>query len=67
MAANRVEPKDPAMKAVRIHRFGGPEVLDLEDVPEPHASDDMLLIDVRAASVNPAAHPRGKVVLNLAA
>ena len=41
------------MKAVRIHRFGGPEVLDLEDVPTPHPGGDEVVVEVRAASVNP--------------
>src|SRR5260370_11613319 len=41
------------MKAMRIHRFGGPEVMDIEEVPvaKPHA--DELLVRVHAASVNP--------------
>src|ERR1700761_9378650 len=41
------------MKAVRIHRFGGPEVLQLDDVDLPVAADGKLLIRVIAASVNP--------------
>ena len=41
------------MKAVRIHRFGGPEVLQLDDVDPPVAADGKLLIRVMAASVNP--------------
>lgn len=41
------------MKAVRIHQFGGPEVLKLEDAPVPEPADDEVLIRVRAASVNP--------------
>ncbi len=41
------------MKAVRIHRFGGPEALKLDDVATPEASDGKLLIRVAAASVNP--------------
>jgi NADPH:quinone reductase-like Zn-dependent oxidoreductase len=41
------------MKAVRIHRFGGPEVLQVDDVAKPEASDGKLLIRVSAASVNP--------------
>ena len=31
------------MKAVRIHEFGGPDVLMLEDLPEPKAGDGELL------------------------
>jgi NADPH:quinone reductase-like Zn-dependent oxidoreductase len=41
------------MKAVRIHRFGGPEVLQLDDIAKPEASDGKLRIRVAAASVNP--------------
>jgi NADPH:quinone reductase-like Zn-dependent oxidoreductase len=42
------------MKAVRIHSFGGPEVLRLEDVPVPEPKPDELLVRVFAAGVNPA-------------
>jgi len=41
------------MKAVRIHRFGGPEVLQVDDTARPVATDGKLLIRVAAASVNP--------------
>jgi NADPH:quinone reductase-like Zn-dependent oxidoreductase len=41
------------MKAIRIHSFGGPEVLSLDDVPVPKASPGEVLIKIRAASVNP--------------
>jgi NADPH:quinone reductase-like Zn-dependent oxidoreductase len=41
------------MKAVRIHSFGGPEVLRLEDVPTPEPKPDELLVRVYAAGVNP--------------
>ena len=41
------------MKAVRIHSFGGPEVLRLEDVPKPEPTGDELLIHIHAAGVNP--------------
>jgi NADPH:quinone reductase-like Zn-dependent oxidoreductase len=41
------------MKAVRIHSFGGPETLAIEDVPRPQPRDDELLVRVKAASVNP--------------
>ena len=42
------------MKAVRIHRFGGREVLQVDDIAQPVATDGKLLIRVMAASVNPA-------------
>ena len=41
------------MKAIRYDRYGGPDVLELRDVPEPTVGDDDLLVRVRAASVNP--------------
>ncbi|RSK46390.1 NADP-dependent oxidoreductase [Hymenobacter perfusus] len=41
------------MKAVRIHAFGGPEVLQLEDVVRPVPAADELLIKVYASGVNP--------------
>src|ERR1700736_7090319 len=41
------------MKAIRIHRFGGPEVLDLEDVPVPQPCEKELLVRIHAASINP--------------
>src|SRR5580704_19721970 len=41
------------MRAVRIHKFGGPEVLQLDDIPRPEAAGGKLLIRVAAASVNP--------------
>lgn len=41
------------MKAVRIHAFGGPEVLQLEDVARPVPASDEILIQVYASGVNP--------------
>ncbi|GAB3717918.1 NADP-dependent oxidoreductase [Spirosoma flavus] len=42
------------MKAIRIHEFGGPEVMKLEDVERPTPANDELLVKVYASSVNPA-------------
>lgn len=41
------------MQSIRIHRFGGPEVLQLETLDLPALHGDELLIRVHAASVNP--------------
>lgn len=41
------------MKAVRLHKFGGPEVLLYEDARRPVAHPGEVLIRVIAASVNP--------------
>jgi NADPH2:quinone reductase len=41
------------MRAIVVRAFGGPEVLRLEDVPDPRPGDDDLLIEVVAVGVNP--------------
>jgi NADPH:quinone reductase-like Zn-dependent oxidoreductase len=41
------------MKAVRIHSFGGPEVIVVEDVPRPVPAAGELLVRVAAAGVGP--------------
>jgi NADPH2:quinone reductase len=41
------------MKAIRIHEFGGPAVMKLEDVPDPTAGPGEVVVRVRAAGVNP--------------
>lgn len=41
------------MKAVRIHEYGGPDVLELEDAPTPDPAADDVLVKVYATSVNP--------------
>ncbi|HTO25620.1 MAG TPA: zinc-binding dehydrogenase [Gaiellaceae bacterium] len=40
------------MKAVRIHADGGPEVLVLEDVPDPVAGEGEVLVRIRASALN---------------
>ena len=42
------------MKAVRFGRFGGPEVLEIVDLPDPHPGPGQVRIEVRAAGVNPS-------------
>jgi len=46
--------KKATMKAVRIHTYGGPEVLVYEDVARPEAAAGEVLLRVHAAGVNPA-------------
>jgi NADPH:quinone reductase-like Zn-dependent oxidoreductase len=41
------------MKAIRIHEFGSPDVMKLEDIPVPEPGENELLIKVYATSVNP--------------
>ncbi len=41
------------MKAIRVREFGGPEVLRLEEVPDPRPGRGEVLVRVRAAGVNP--------------
>src|ERR1051325_8854939 len=43
----------PMMKAIVVHKYGGPEVLKLEDVPRPEPRFDEIVIRVMAAGVNP--------------
>src|ERR1700760_95964 len=41
------------MKAIRVREFGGPEVLHIEDVPDPKPGAGQVLVRVRAVGVNP--------------
>jgi NADPH2:quinone reductase len=41
------------MKAIRVHRFGGPEELKLEEVPDPKPGAGELVLRIKAAGVNP--------------
>src|SRR5713101_399425 len=41
------------MKAIRVHEFGGPEVLRLEEVPKPQPGPGEVLIRMHAIGVNP--------------
>jgi NADPH:quinone reductase-like Zn-dependent oxidoreductase len=40
------------MKAARIHQHGGPEVLRIEDIPEPKLRPDQVMVRVRACALN---------------
>jgi NADPH:quinone reductase-like Zn-dependent oxidoreductase len=42
------------LKAVRFRQFGGPEVLEIVDLPDPHPGPGQVRIAVRAAGVNPS-------------
>lgn len=54
------------MKAVRIARFGGPEVIHLEEIERPAPGDNQVLVRVKAAGVGPwdALIRAGKSVLS---
>jgi NADPH2:quinone reductase len=41
------------MKAIRVHQFGGPEVMQLKNVPDPDPGPGQVLIYARAIGVNP--------------
>ncbi|HEU4679748.1 MAG TPA: NADPH:quinone reductase [Terrimicrobiaceae bacterium] len=41
------------MKAIRVECFGEPEVMKLVEVPEPEVGEGQILVEVRAAGVNP--------------
>lgn len=41
------------MKAIRFHEFGGPDVLKLEEVPDPTLEPGAVLVDVHYSGVNP--------------
>ncbi len=41
------------MRAVRFHEFGQPDVLRLEEVPEPEPVEGEVLVRIQAAGVNP--------------
>jgi NADPH2:quinone reductase len=41
------------MKAIRVHQTGGPDVMTLEEVADPIATADEVLVRIHAAGVNP--------------
>lgn len=41
------------MKAIRVHEFGGPDAMRLEDVPDPTPGAGDVIVRIRAAGVNP--------------
>ncbi len=42
------------MKTVQYSEYGGPEVLQIVEIDEPHAGPGLVRIAVRAAGVNPS-------------
>lgn len=46
-------PVSDMMKAIRLHAFGGPEVLRYEDVPKPGVKAGEVLVRVHAIGINP--------------
>src|SRR5206468_11669900 len=41
------------MKAIRVHQVGGPEVLKLEEVPDPRPGPGQVVVRAHAVGVNP--------------
>jgi NADPH:quinone reductase-like Zn-dependent oxidoreductase len=72
--APAANPAEPTMMAVRIHEFGGPEKLVVDEVPRPKPGAGEVLVKVRSAGVNPVdwkirsgkfADPRWKLPITL--
>jgi NADPH:quinone reductase-like Zn-dependent oxidoreductase len=45
--------EENTLKAITYHRYGSPDVLEFQDVDDPVANDDEVLVRIRAASANP--------------
>lgn len=41
------------MKSIRVHEHGSPEVMILDDIPDPHPGAEEVVVQVHAAGVNP--------------
>ena len=41
------------MRAIRVHEFGAPEVMQIEEIPDPEAGAGEVLVKIEAAGVNP--------------
>jgi NADPH:quinone reductase-like Zn-dependent oxidoreductase len=52
------------MRAVLFRQFGGPEVLEIADLPDPHPGPGQIRIAVRAAGVNPSDWKKRKGLLD---
>lgn len=44
------------MRAMVVTRYGGPEVLELRDMPQPMPGDDDLLVEVACSGMNPVSY-----------
>ena len=53
VSAGVFDPKEHDMRAARIHRFGPPDVIVLDDLARPAPDPDQVLIRVAAAGVGP--------------
>jgi NADPH2:quinone reductase len=45
--------QEEIVKAIRVHEFGGPEVMKLEEVPDPQPDPGQVVVRIHAAGVNP--------------
>jgi NADPH:quinone reductase len=41
------------MKAIRVHEYGGPEVMQMEEIPDPNPGPGQVLVRLKAVGVNP--------------
>ena len=41
------------MKSIRVHQFGDPSVMKVEELPDRQAGPEQVLVSVRAVGVNP--------------
>jgi len=55
------------MKAAQFSRFGGPEVLEIVDLPDPHPGPGQIRIVVHAAGINATEWKLRKGLLNFGA
>jgi NADPH2:quinone reductase len=45
--------QEAIVRAIRVNEFGGPEVLKLEELPDPQPGPGQLVVEIRVAGVNP--------------
>lgn len=49
------------MRAIRFERFGPPSDLKLQELPQPVLTPDEVLVEIRAAAVNPSDHRESRL------